>query len=98
MSTHPVPHHIPASAAPFFQEYRFETLDAEADGALVIERILAFGNREELAWLFHDYGRERIKNWVSENGARRLPWRRCNLWRVLLDLPQTPRGPQAWPY
>jgi hypothetical protein len=98
MSTHPVPHQIPVSTAPFFQKYRFETLDAEADGSLVIERILALGNREELGWLFHYYGCERIKNWVSENGARRLPWRRSNLWRVLLDLPQTPRGPQAWPY
>ena len=98
MTTHPFSSLIPASAAPFFQEYRFETLDAEADAPLVIERILAFGNREELAWLFHYYGRERIRDWVSENGQRRLGRRRCNMWQVLLDLPQTPRGPQAWPY
>jgi len=98
MSTQSIPNQIPASTAAFFQEYRFETLDAEADAALVLERILAFGNREELAWLFHYYGRERIRDWVSENGLRRLPWRRCNLWRVLLDLSQISRGPQAWPY
>jgi hypothetical protein len=98
MPIQPISHQIPASTAAFFQEYRFETLDAAADGSLVIERILAFGNREELAWLFGYYGRERIRVWVNENGLRRLPWRRCNLWRVLLDLPQTPRGQQAWPY
>jgi len=84
----PVSRQIPASTAPFFQEYHFGDLDAEKDAALVLERILAFGNREELSWLFSFYGREKIKVWVGENGLRRLPYRRYNMWCVLLDLPR----------
>lgn len=83
-----VPRQIPASAAPFFQEYRFSDLDVEKDSALVMERLLAYGNRDELNWLFHFYGQETIKTWVSENGLRRLPYRRYNMWCFLLGLPR----------
>ncbi len=93
---------IPASARPFFQEYRFEDLDADHDSALVMERILTYGSQEELAWLFHFYGREKIKAWVKENGFRRLPYLRYNLWCVLLELPRQAKPKvgeeRAWPY
>jgi len=102
MPIQPVSRQIPASTAPFFQEYRFSDLDADKDLPLVIERILAFGNREELGWLFRFYGREKIKAWMSENGLRRLPYRRYNLWCVLLGLPRQERPKtgveRAWPY
>jgi hypothetical protein len=102
MSIPPLSSQIPDSSAPFFQEYHFEDLDVEKDSFVILERILSFGNREELAWLFHCYGKEKIENWVVDYGARRLPWRRYNLWCVLLDLPIVERSkirePRAWPY
>jgi hypothetical protein len=102
MPDQPVSRQIPASSAPYFQEYCFEELDAEKDSSLVMERILAFGDREELAWLFHFYGREKIKTWVGENGLRLLPYRRYNLWCVLLGLPRQDKlktgVERAWPY
>ncbi len=101
-SPQPVSRQIPASAAPFFQEYSFSDLDAEKDAYLVLERILRFGNREELYWLFHFYGEEKIKAWVSENGLRRLPYRRYNMWCILLGLPRQAKPKtgvdRAWPY
>jgi hypothetical protein len=101
-SPKPVSRQIPASAAPIFQEYRFNELDAEKDANLVMERILAFGNREELNWLFHFYDEMKIKTWLSENGLRRLPYRRYNMWCMLLGLPKQDKPKtgvdRAWPY
>ena len=57
MPPQPVSHQIPASTAPFFQEYCFIDLDADKDADLVIERILALGSREELGWPFCFFGR-----------------------------------------
>ncbi|MDE3091761.1 MAG: hypothetical protein KGJ80_20505, partial [Chloroflexota bacterium] len=64
---------IPRTLAPFFQEYTFETLDAERDAELVIERTLAWGNREELRWLFGRYGRARVAEWVQRKSWSYLP-------------------------
>lgn len=93
---------IPKSLAPFFQEYDLDMLDPAQHRELVIERVLAYGDRRELRWLFGQYSRTQIAGWVKRLGARRLPWRRYNLWCVLLDLPPArrvrPESQQIWPY
>lgn len=78
---------IPETLAPFFQEYNFANLNAERDVALVIERTLAFGNREELRWLFTRYGSARIRDWIQYDGARRLPLRAFLAWQTILEIP-----------
>jgi len=82
---------IPRSLAPCFQEYNLEQLDPARHTELIIERVLAYGDRRELRWLFDRYGREQTTNWVQRLGALRLPWRRYNLWCVLLELPPAQR-------
>jgi hypothetical protein len=92
-------HSIPASALPFFQEYDFERLDLERDRDLVIERLLAYGNRDEVSWLLRSYDWAYVRRWLSESGARRLPRRRYRLWCVLLDVNEIQRqAGQIWPY
>lgn len=93
---------IPSSAAPFFQEFRLEKLRIDVDRALIIERILAYGNQEELKWLFRVYGWEAIKAWVAQSGERLLPKRRFRLWVVVFSLTEEEithrvREP-IWPY
>jgi hypothetical protein len=89
---------VPRSLAACFQEYGLDVLDPMQHEHLIIERVLAYGNRKELRWLFALYGRTRITAWVQEWGARRLPWRRYNLWCVLLGLgqPVRPKERQLW--
>jgi hypothetical protein len=88
---------IPASSAPFFQEYNFATLDPVVHAPLVMERILAYGNRSELRWLFDTYGKTRLKTWAAENGARLLPARRYHLWCVLFEIaPRVRRAQAVW--
>ena len=90
---------IPETALPFFQEYDFERLDPQRDSDLVIERLLAYGNREEVRWLLKYYGQARIQGWLSGSGKRRLPRRRYRLWCVLLDVAESLRKPAPiWPY
>jgi hypothetical protein len=93
---------IPRSLASSFQEYDLEALDPAQHGDLIIERVLAYGNRQEVCWLLGYYGRVRVATWVTRIGARRLPWRRYNLWCVLLGLPPAqrlrPEGQRIWPY
>jgi hypothetical protein len=91
---------VPRSLVACFQESNLDALDPAQHGHLIIERVLAYGDRKELRWLFAQYGRPRVKTWVQQWGARRLPWRRYNLWCVLLDLgqPVRPKERQRWLY
>ena len=93
---------IPRSLAPCFQEYDLEALDPAQHSDLLIERVLAHGDRRELRWLLSRSGRARVREWVRQFGARRLPWRRYNMWCVLLGLPPArrprPEDQRIWPY
>jgi hypothetical protein len=90
---------IPPSTKPFFQEYMFDQLDPVKHRELIIERLLAYGNREEIRWLYQTYGREQLSLWVSENGARRLPSLRYNLWCVIYFLqPDLSAKKGVWPH
>jgi len=91
---------IPKTAAPFFQEYTFADLDSRHDAGLVIERLLAYGNRIEIAWAFAEYGQDRVRQWLLDSGANRLPKRRYALWCILLDVPAHAIAERrnAWPH
>jgi hypothetical protein len=90
---------IPKTALPFFQEYDFKRLDPDRDSNLVIERLLAYGNRDEVRWLLGHYGQARVQHWLLESGKRLLPRRRYRLWCVLLDVAESLRKPDPiWPY
>ena len=74
-------------------------LDADLHHSLVIERILAYGNKDEIRWLFKTYTKEKLIQWVKQDGARLLPKRRYNLWCVLFDIvPQPIKKKTVWNY
>jgi hypothetical protein len=91
---------IPRSLKPFFQEYDLDRLRLGTHSSLIMERTLAYGDRRELRWLFDRYGKRALREWVHSCGARRLPWRRYNLWCVLLKLPPAQRAKRhgVWPH
>ena len=96
MRLHPVSKRIPSSALPFFQEYDANFLDIDQHASLIIERILAYGNRAEVGWLLETYGRDRIGGWVIQSGMSRLPWRRYHLWCFVFDLPEKNKPVRIW--
>lgn len=77
---------IPRSMAPFFQEYDLDKLDLVRNSQTIIERTLQYGNRDELAWLFQQYDRGQVADWVRRLGARRLFRRNFDFWRLMLDV------------
>ncbi len=89
---------IPSSAAPFFQEYPFSSLDLQQHADLIIERILAYGSRAEVQWLLAVYGRPAVRGWLAQSGLQRLPWRRFHMWCLVFDLPLPKKPKRIWPH
>ena len=89
---------IPVSLRPFFQEYRLEDLDPDRSAFTVIERTLAWGDVHELRWLFGQYDRDRLAEWVRTSGWYLLPRRRFHYWRCFFDLKDYRHGERLWPH
>jgi hypothetical protein len=89
---------IPVTLRPFFQEYVLEDLDPERSAFTVIERTLAWGDRQELRWLFAHYGPARLAEWVRQAGWRCLPRRRLIFWLRFFDLADYHQGERVWPH
>ncbi len=91
---------LPPTTRSFFQEYNFEKLDPAQHRDLIIERLLAYGNRVEIRWLYQTYGKEQLRAWLGEMGARRLPKIRYNLWCVIFKLEPDYEllKKRIWPY
>lgn len=77
---------IPATLAPFFQEYTLAQLDPQQDAPTIIERTLRFGTRAELRWLFETYPQEQIAHWVRQWGRYALPEPHLSFWRLFLNI------------
>jgi len=61
----------------------------------VIGRLLEDGDRDDLAWLFRSYGRERLTAWLRQRGARQLSRRSRAFWRVILEPEASDAGPSS---
>ncbi|RME07465.1 MAG: hypothetical protein D6803_03960 [Anaerolineae bacterium] len=81
-----IPTPIPPTLAPFFQEYDLRRLDLQQGRGTIIERVLQFGNREEIRWLFGAYPRAEIRAWVEQWGDLALPEPHRTFWRLVLGL------------
>lgn len=77
---------IPLTLAPFFQEYDIAKLNPQVDSHTIIERILQFGNRTELRWLFNTYPQEQITEWVIKFANEKLPQPHRTFWKIILDI------------
>jgi uncharacterized protein DUF6922 len=76
---------IPISLTPFFQEYNFEALNPEKDSHTIIERVLQFGNRAEIKWMFSVYSQGQVVAWVRQFGNDKLPQPHRTFWKIILE-------------
>ena len=90
VTSHAVRTRIPQSLAPFFQEYHLENLDIQKSAPTIIERVLQYGNRSEIGWLFGVYPQSKIKNWIRQWGEYALPEPHLSFWKLVLDLGKSP--------
>ena len=77
---------IPLTLTPFFQEYDIAKLTPEKDSHTIIERVLQFGNRAEIKWLFTVYAQIEISAWVRQFGRDKLPQPHRTFWQVVLEI------------
>lgn len=77
---------VPLSLAPFFQEYDLTRLDVIRSANTIIERVLQYGNRSELRWLFEHYSKEQIRAWVEQWGSFGLSEPHLSFWRLVLGV------------
>jgi uncharacterized protein DUF6922 len=77
---------IPATLAPFFQEYDLKKLRIEQDASTILERTLRFGTRSELRWLFATYSRNQIADWVRKWGRLGLTEPHLSFWKLIFDI------------
>jgi hypothetical protein len=76
---------IPSTLAPFFQEYDLASLELQTAAPLIFERTLQYGDCAELHWLFAQYPRQQIHDWVRRFGKERLPHPHLDFWQIVLD-------------
>jgi len=77
---------IPLSLTPFFQEYDITKLTPENNSHTIIERVLQFGNRAEIKWLFTVYTQTEISSWVRQFGRDKLPQPHRTFWQIILEI------------
>ncbi|MFZ6029666.1 MAG: DUF6922 domain-containing protein [Chloroflexota bacterium] len=77
---------IPPSLAPFFQEYDLSQLDLARSANTIIERVLQYGDRAELRWLFEHYSKKQVSDWVAQWGRFGLPEPHLSFWRLVLKI------------
>ncbi|HEY4510524.1 MAG TPA: hypothetical protein VJJ73_01675 [Candidatus Paceibacterota bacterium] len=66
-----------------FWDVNPENIDARKNAQYIIERVLDFGNDEEVRWLYHFYDKSLLKNVVIK--SRSLMPETKNLWTLLLE-------------
>jgi hypothetical protein len=84
---------LPDSLLRFLQEYTIESLDLNTHANTIIERTLEMGTWKELHWLFHNYGVQRIIDYIRHFGHRRLTKRTFNYWCKLLNIQSYRKAP-----
>ncbi len=82
--------YIPQTLAPFFQEYHLGDLNVQSSAPTIIERVLQYGNRAEIGWLFGVYSQSKIENWIRQWGEYALPEPHLTFWKLVLELENSP--------
>lgn len=59
-----------------------KSIDTEKNAQYIIERVLDFGNDDEVRWLYHFYDKSLLKKVVVK--SRSLRPRTKNLWMIIL--------------
>jgi len=86
---------IPRWLQRYFWDTRVSSLLREDHSAYILARILEFGDRRALQWLFHAYPRHQVTAFLTGRGADVLPARTWQFWARYLGLPVRRPG-RSW--
>lgn len=77
---------LPQSSAWLFPDYEFARMNSHDYANVIIERVLSRGSWEQIRWLFAQYERRLIREWIQQHGYRRLDKRVFHYWRWMLGI------------
>lgn len=77
---------FPPDLRRLFWDCRPETVDLQAHGPFVLERILEYGTLAAVRWALQTYGSERIKGFLRGRGVRTLSRKTLSFWTFLLGI------------
>lgn len=63
---------IPPGLKAYFREYDMVSLDFKRNANLIIQRILEYGDWDDVRWLFKLYGTRRVRSFLRQFGERWL--------------------------
>ena len=81
-----LPSTIVDEAARLFDDVNIADIDPEAHADFIIARVLDRGTMPSVSALLAAYGRQRIRSFFCEGGARQVSRRTQALWKVVLRL------------
>lgn len=80
---------LPQSVLDLMWEYDVAALKAAADFPdALIGRVMARGRWQDMLWLLHAVGRERLRNFMESHGARSLEPREIRFWSWITGVPE----------
>ena len=97
---------LPPSFKQYFWEINFEKLDLEKRRAYVLKRLLEYGNKEAIAWIWKNFEESEMKDTLCK--FRGYSQKSANFWALLLDIskegvlclrkPSLRGQKKIWPY
>lgn len=82
---------LPGWLRPFFWDTPLAGLSVEAHRDFILARLLEFGDRASIRWIFHTYPAPAVVEFLNGRGAEVLSRRTWRFWALLLGL-QATRG------
>ncbi len=76
---------LPSQFSYLFPEFDIKSIDLDKHSDIVIERILRYGGVKEIRWLFKNYSKEKVKEFLRIKGKKRLDKRDYNFWEIILN-------------
>jgi hypothetical protein len=94
MSHHASGGGLPAFLHGYFWEYPAGRVRPDADGEIVMLRLMESGDQDAIRWLRAEYGDPSLAEFMTRRRARGLSEKRIRYWALLLRLPR--QAVDAW--
>lgn len=87
---------IPSFLRPFFWDARVSDLSAAHHRDFILGRLLEWGDRRALKWVFRTYSKESILDFLGERGTGLLSKRSWNFWSIQFGSRPKVRFKKSW--
>ncbi len=77
---------LPKFLKKYFWEVRFEEIDLAKSRVYILKRILEYGDKKTVKWMWRNFKKEEIKNALCN--FRGYSEKSANFWALILEIPR----------